>query len=128
MKEATQSPTYRLFVEAMIDEKPIRCMYGEHVRDVHPIILGYNKTGEEVALNYQFSGETSTHLRDWKCFYLSKVYDGKLQDGPSPKVPTTGGRNSCVDAVDLDVNPLSPYNPKRSLTALRKARKARRKS
>ena len=128
MKELPQSPTYRLFVEAMIEEKPIRCMYGEHIRDVHPIILGCNKKGEEVALNYQFSGETSTRLPDWKCFYLSKVRDGKLQDGPSPEVPTTGGRNSCVVAVDLDVNPFSPYNPKRSLTALRRARKPRPKS
>jgi hypothetical protein len=90
-------------------------MYGGHLRDVCPIILGHKK-GEEAALVYQYAGTSSSRLADWKCFDLPKIRKAELGDGPWKEPPPTGGSfaggNTCVPDVDLDVNPNSPIPPK----------------
>ena len=89
--------------------------------EIQAILLGYKK-GEEAALVYQFGGGTSSRIPAWKCLDLSKVGNACLRDGPRVEIPATSGSSKCVDSVDLDVNPNSPYHPKRSLNELRARR------
>jgi hypothetical protein len=111
------SPTYKLFAQAMISRKQILCIYDGYPRAICPAILGHSK-GEEKALVYQFAGGSSKGLPlegQWKCFLLARVNDIRLRDGPWHAGSSHQQPQSCVEDVDLDVNPASPYNPRRRL-------------
>lgn len=116
-KSARISETYRLFEQAMDQGKQIVCVYEGYYRQLCPIILGHTR-GEEKALTYQFDGEGKSDLPSggqWKCLWLSKVSNVQLIDGPSHSGTMQARPQSCVEVVDLDVNPESPYSPKRRL-------------
>lgn len=112
------SQTYELFRAAMADRKQIVCTYNGLRREVCAVILGHSRTGEEKALTYQFGGDTSSTLPaggEWRCLTLSKVGDVELRDGPWLSGDSHSASQSCVDVVDFDVNPQSPYSPKHRL-------------
>lgn len=111
------SRTYRLFEQAMRERRPLVCMYQGHPRAVCPIVLGHTN-GAEKALTWQFGGRGSKgEVRgQWRCLDLAETSNVELVD-----LPWQGGgashmtSQSCVRDVDLDVNPHSPYSPKRRL-------------
>lgn len=110
------SSTYKLFAEAMAARKPIVCMYQGHARALCPIILGHTD-GAEKALTYQFEGTGSEGpvRGQWKCLFLAEVNSAEVVDGSWQSGRQHKTAQSCVKDVDLDVNPDSPYNPKRTL-------------
>jgi hypothetical protein len=117
------SSTYERFAQAMRARQQILCVYDGYARELCPVILGHTK-GEEKALVYQFAGESSRQLPpegDWKCLTLSKVHDVQLRDGPWRASSRHQTSQTCVETVDLDVNPDSPYNPRRRLGTKPKA-------
>src|SRR5205823_1985420 len=93
------------------------CVYKGERRELCPIILGHSQ-GEERALTYQFAGGSTSNLPgkgNWRCLTLSNVSDVQLRDGPWYDGDSHTQSSRCVEIVDLDVNPDSPYNPKRRL-------------
>ena len=109
------SANYRLFERAMRSRKPVSCQYGGYQRELCPIILGHSQ-GEEKALTYQFGGRSKSGLPpggEWRCLFLSKVSNVQLCDGPWVAGSSHMQPQGCVEIVDLDVNPASPYRPKR---------------
>jgi LPPG:FO 2-phospho-L-lactate transferase len=111
---AMPSPTYNLFLQAMIDRKQIICVYDGYLRELCPVLLGHSQ-GQEKALTYQFGGESRSGLPpagEWRCLWLSKVKKAELRDG----LWRTGNAHTtpqdCVESVDYDINPTSPYNPR----------------
>lgn len=123
------SSTYELFAEAMLSGKQVLCSYDGYPRELCPIILGHAK-GEEKALVFQFAGKSSKGLPpkgSWKCLFLAKVRDVELHEGPLRSGSSHQQPQGCVEDVDLDVNPSSPYHPRRRLDILRRpARESRR--
>lgn len=122
--EASPSQTYRLFEQAMAERKQIVCTYDGYRRELCPVILGHSK-GEEKALTYQFDGESKSGLPpggQWKCLWLSGVSDTELRGGPWHAGSGHSQKQTCVEIVDLDVNPDSPYNPKRQVPSAPTAR------
>jgi hypothetical protein len=112
------SSTYRLFAQAIQARELIACSYTGHPREICPIILGHTK-GVEKALVYQTGGRTSrgrVREGEWKCFELSKVHGAHLCQGEWQAGTSHQQRQTCVEEVDYDVNPSSPYNPRRSLS------------
>ncbi|MBV9586619.1 MAG: nucleotidyltransferase substrate binding protein [Alphaproteobacteria bacterium] len=110
--------TYRLFEQAIIEKKQIVCMYDGYRRELCPIILGHSQ-GEEKSLTYQFGGESRSGLpRDgeWRCLFLSNVSDVQLRSGRWHTGDNHTRPSRCVEIVDLDVDPHSPYDPKRPLS------------
>jgi predicted DNA binding CopG/RHH family protein len=106
---------YELFAKAIRGRKQIICTYRGHYREVCPVILGH-RDGEERALTYQFGGKSSGRLPPdgaWRCFTLSEVTNVELRDGPWFSGTAHTQPQGCVVDVDLDVNPHSPYNPRR---------------
>jgi hypothetical protein len=110
------SPAYQILEQAMRAKSQIACMYKGHHRELCPIVLGHSG-GEEKALTFQVGGSSSSGLPpggEWRCLFLAKVSFARLHDGPwgapddSHAIP-----QGCVEIVDLDVNPASPYSPKR---------------
>ncbi len=110
------SRTYKLFAEAMAARKPVACMYQGHPRAVCPIILGQTD-GVEKALTWQFEGSGSRGpvRGQWKCLFLTDVSNADMVEGPWLSGKRHSQAHSCVKDVDLDVNPDSPYGPKRRL-------------
>ena len=115
---AGPSGTYELFALAMAERKQIHCSYHGRKRALCPIVLGHKNDGTEVALTFQFAGESETRLPpggNWRCLALPEVSDVELRDGPWHAGSSHRQPQSCVEIVDLDVNPSSPYKPRRRL-------------
>ena len=111
------SPTYQLFARAMAKRKQILCLYDGYPRALCPIILGHSQ-GQEKALTYQFGGQSTSGLPpqgEWRCLWLSKVSNVQLRDGPWFSGSSHTQPQGCVEIVDLDVNPSSPYRPSRHI-------------
>jgi hypothetical protein len=97
--------------------KQIVCTYEGRVRELCPIILGHTQR-QEKALTYQFGGASKSGLPpggEWRCLFLSKVSDVQLRDGPWLAGSRHTQPQGCVAIVDLDANPVSPYDPKRMI-------------
>ncbi len=108
------SSTYKLLTEAMAKRKQVVCVYDGYPRAICPIILGHNK-GEEVALVFQFAGGSRSGLPargQWKCLRLAKMQNVSLRDGRWHAGPKHRQQQTCVEDVDLDINPQSPYQPR----------------
>jgi hypothetical protein len=111
------SPAYALFEQAMREQKQVACTYGDHERQLCPIILGHSG-GREKALTFQFGGSSSSGLPpggEWRCLFLSRVSNVRLVEGPWRSGSRHTQPSRCVEEVDLDVNPDSPYRPRRQL-------------
>ena len=111
------SSKYALFEQAMRTGKQVVCVYKGLPREVCPIILGHSQ-GKEKALTYQFGGRSSQGLPAegaWRCLFLAEVSDVQLFDGPWISGSSHAQQSRCVEEVDLDVNPDSPYRPKRRI-------------
>jgi len=109
------SSKYQLFEKALRTRKQVICTYEGHRRELCPIILGHSQ-GQEKALTYQFGGQSSKGLPAegaWRCLWLAKVHDVELREGPWISGASHAQPSHCVEVVDLDVNPASPYSPKR---------------
>ena len=99
----------------MRTRKQVVCMYGGYRRELCPIILGHSQ-GHEKALTFQFAGASRSGLPaacEWRCLLLAEVSDVELRDGPWFAGSRHTPKQRCVEVVDLDVNPASPYRPKR---------------
>lgn len=109
------SRTYELFVRAIKERKQIVCSYQGSVREVCPVLLGHTR-GEEKALTFQFGGESRSGLPpggEWRCLWLSGVSEPMLRDGPWRSGDRHGQSQACVEIVEYDVNPHSPYFQRR---------------
>jgi hypothetical protein len=77
---------------------------GGRRRELCPHIIGTNKDGEDVVLAWQFGGESSGKLPQWRCLKLANVRDARARarrwyEGGSHK-----SEQSCVASIDLDIN------------------------
>ena len=127
MKDGGASPTYDLFVRAMVEDRQVACVFHGRPRVFSVIILGHTD-GKEVALAWQTGGESSGRLPPagaWWNVTLSEVTDGRILDSKLRRGTRKTGEQRWVADVDLDVNPDSPYQPRRQLDDLRRSRKRR---
>jgi hypothetical protein len=97
------SLTYTLFRDAILAEQQVVCRYDDRVRELCPHTIGTNRKGEEVVLAWQFAGESSGRLPQWRCLRLANVRararTGRWHEGGSHRTEQT-----CVSAIDLDIN------------------------
>jgi hypothetical protein len=116
------SQTYELIARAMADRQQVLCVYQGHARALCPTILGHTD-GQECTLAYQFAGSSSSGLPpegQWKCLRLSEMNNVELRKGEWFTGSRHRTRQACVKDVDIDVNPASPYKPRRSLRAIKR--------
>lgn len=111
------SATYKVFEQAMHAQSQVRCMYGGFMRELCPVVLGHSGDKEK-ALTFQVGGGSASGLPpsgEWRCLFLERVTLAALHDGAWRTGESHSAPQGCVEDVDLDVNPSSPYNPKRKL-------------
>ena len=109
------SQAYGLFARAIAGRMQVLCSYDGYRRELCPHILGHTRQGDEVALTYQFGGQSRSGLPpggEWRCLRIAKAADVRLRQGPWQAGSSHRRPQGCVDIVDLDVNPSSPYRPK----------------
>ncbi|HEX5280474.1 MAG TPA: hypothetical protein VFW28_10360 [Micropepsaceae bacterium] len=117
MRPIVPSANYRQFAQAMATQKQILCDYDGFPRELCSIILGHSK-GQEKALTFQFGGQSRSGLPprgEWRCLLLSKVSNVRLRDGAWHAGTRHTQPQGCVEDVNVDINPDSPYAPKRRL-------------
>lgn len=112
------SPTYTLIARAMEDRRQIAGLYKGLRRVLVPVVLGWSE-GREKLLAYQVSGASSRALRGpetrWRCLFVDELSGAALSDGPVETGGSHQTEQTCVREVDLDVNPASPFSPRRKL-------------
>ncbi|WP_065753816.1 hypothetical protein [Bradyrhizobium paxllaeri] len=99
-----QSAAYTIFRNAILGEHQIVCRYGGRNRELCPHIIGTNKRGEEVVLAWQFAGESSGPLPQWRCLKLAEVSDARLRAGRWHEGGSHRTTQTCVSDIDLDIN------------------------
>ena len=99
-----QSATYSLFRNAILGERQVVCRYDGRLRELCPHIIGTNRRGEEVVLAWQFGGESSGPLPQWRCLKLANVSDARARRGRWHEGGSHRTTQTCVSDIDLDVN------------------------
>ena len=98
------SPIYTLFRDAILAEQRVTCIYSGHRRELCPHIIGANKDGEDAVLAWQFGGESSGKLPQWRCLKLANVSDARARDGRWHEGGSHKSEQNCVANIDLDIN------------------------
>ena len=98
------SRTYRLLREAVLAHKQITCIYDGRSREACPHILGYKDRGQEAVLVFQFAGESTGRLPEWRCFDVARVTDVQQRDGKWYGGTRHSRAQSCIKFVDVDAN------------------------
>jgi hypothetical protein len=98
------SAAYAIFRNAILAEQQVVCSYDGRTRELCPHIIGGNKRGEEVVLAWQFGGESSGKLPQWRCLKLGNVSNARARDGRWHEGGSHRTAQSCVSEIDLDIN------------------------
>jgi hypothetical protein len=98
------STIYALFRNAILREQQVTCTYDRRHRELCPHIIGTNRSGEEVVLAWQFAGESSGRLPQWRCLRLGNVRDARARDGRWHAGGSHKTSQKCVTEIDLDIN------------------------
>jgi hypothetical protein len=98
------SATYILFRNAILAERQVVCSYDGRLRELCPHIIGVSKGGEEVVLAWQFAGQSSGRLPQWRCLRLANIRDARARDGRWHEGNSHLSEQKCVSQIDLDIN------------------------
>jgi predicted DNA-binding transcriptional regulator YafY len=98
------SAIYALIRNAILAEQQVTCTYDGRRRELCPHIIGMGKDGEEVVLAWQFDGESSGKLPQWRCLKLANVRNARARDGQWHEGGSHKSEQSCVAKIDLDIN------------------------
>jgi hypothetical protein len=98
------SATYTIFRNAILAERQVVCIYDGRLRELCPHIIGTNKRGEEAVLAWQFTGESSGRLPQWRCLRLANVRDAHARNGRWYEGGSHKTTQKCVTEIDLDIN------------------------
>src|SRR5215475_4559935 len=98
------SATYTLFRNAILAEQQVTCSYDGRRRELCPHIIGTNRSGEEVVLAWQFAGDSSGRLPQWRCLRLANVRDAQVRGGRWYAGASHKTAQQCVTHIDLDIN------------------------
>jgi hypothetical protein len=98
------SATYALFRDAILGTQQIVCLYDGRRRELCPHIIGTSRGGEEVVLAWQFAGESSGPLPEWRCLKLANVSEARAREGRWHEGRSHRATQTCVSEIDLDIN------------------------
>jgi hypothetical protein len=98
------SSTYTLFRNAILAEQQVTRTYDGRHRELCPHIIGTNKSGEEAVLAWQFAGDSSGPLPQWRCLRLAHVSNAQVRDGRWYAGGSHKTTQQCVSKIDLDIN------------------------
>ena len=98
------SRSYALFRKAILAEQQVTCVYEGRYRELCPHVIGTDRNGGETVLAWQFAGESSGPLPQWRCLKLANVGDARPRDGRWHEGGSHRTTQTCVKNVDIDIN------------------------
>lgn len=98
------SRNYSLFRNAILAEKQVICVYEGRHRELCPHMIGTDGRGEEAVLAWQFGGESSGPLPQWRCLKLANVSGARAREGRWHEGGSHRTTQTCIKKVDLDIN------------------------
>jgi hypothetical protein len=98
------SAIYLLFRNAILAGQQVTCLYDGRKRELCPHIIGSNRNGEEVVLAWQFAGESSGPLPQWRCLKLANARFAQAREGEWHTGGSHQSTQTCVAEIDLDIN------------------------
>jgi hypothetical protein len=102
---------YELIAEAIRSKRQVQAQYHGAERVLAPHALG-TKHGQPHLLAYQFAGGSQSGLPEggeWRCLKLEDLEDITLQPGPWHSAANVFNPQTCLDDVDVAVEPFPPY-------------------
>jgi len=100
------SANFELFRQAIAEMKQIVCSYDGYSREVCPHVIGYDPSGTEHALVFQFAGGSASGLPrggEWRCLELWKVRNAQLRDGDWHTNYSHSKSQVCISRVVAEV-------------------------
>lgn len=102
--------TNDILTRAIRERRPVTAWYDGVRRVFCPHALG-TKGRQRHVLAYQFAGGSTSSLPpegEWRCFDVAKLADAALHEGPWFTAPNLFNPQSCLDEIELVVQPLPP--------------------
>jgi predicted DNA-binding transcriptional regulator YafY len=101
---------YALLEHAILNRLQVVATYEGEVREFCPHALG-TKGQRHHVLAYQFGGASRSGLPpagEWRCFEVDRLANASTRPGPWHTAPNLFNPQSCLDVIDLVVQPLPP--------------------
>lgn len=105
--------TDALLERAIEGREQVVATYEGAVREFCPHALGRKGDARHV-LAYQFGGESRSGLPsrgEWRCFAVAQLVGAILRPGPWHTATNVFNPQSCLDTIDVVVQPLPPVAP-----------------
>ena len=106
---------YELIAEAIRTKQQVNARYLGAERVFSPHALG-TKHGTPHVLVYQFAGESRSGIPEggeWRCLNLADLEDVTLRPGPWHSAANVFNPQTCLDEIDVTVEPFPPYEPRK---------------
>jgi hypothetical protein len=97
-------PTMPSFATQSLAEQQVTCTYAGRYRELCPHIIETNKSGEETVLAWQFAGESTGPLPQWRCLRLANVSNARARNGRWYAGGSHKTTQQCVTKIELDIN------------------------
>jgi hypothetical protein len=108
---------YGLVRKAVVERRPVSCIYHSLDRLFCPHRLGRNKESLFRVLCYQFGGESESGLKapgsaaNWRCLALDELSRVELLDSEWHTAPNHSRPTTCIAEVDVDAEDYPERNP-----------------
>lgn len=106
---------YALLEHAIAHREQVVATYEGEVREFCPHALGAKGQKRHV-LGYQFGGTSRSELPatgEWRCFEVDELVNVSTRPGPWYSAPNVFNPQSCLDEIDVVVQPTPPRSPAR---------------
>jgi len=110
---------------SIVHRRPIAALYQGRRRLLCPHLLGWNRHRRLQVLCYQYGGDSESGLQpagspeNWRCLAVENLSQVELLDGPWQTAENHSRPQTCIEAVELDVDaypervpPVQSLNPK----------------
>ncbi len=107
--------TYTLLEHAILHREQVIATYDGQIREFCPHALG-TKGDTRHVLAYQFGGKSTHGLPpqgEWRCFALDRLENVTTRPGEWHTAPNLFNPQSCLDVIDIVVQPLPALTTKR---------------
>lgn len=101
----TNTSTYRLLRQAIINRQQVMCVYQGHLRLCCPHTIG-TTNGVPRILVFQFGGSSVSGLPpdgEWRCMDIPRITDIRLLNGAWHTGYRHTRSQTCVKQVDIDI-------------------------
>lgn len=96
--------SFELLRQAIQEKSCVSASYKATIRHFAPHCLGYGKRDEMNVLGFQYGGESSGVLPNWRCFRVDELTDVALNPDPWASAGDHSKRNSCIATVLAQVD------------------------